>query len=187
MKKEKIISTVLALATITNMSGCTKIDDTNTQKITSKVESEPSTMTAYMELYDNEMDYTKIINDYLINNKDLSSMEYKKAVYMLLSNTDTPMNVYLEELRTLLMLNINPSCNESFNELFANLINAAQSAPLDATIKYEIARLYLPLAAYYHELECNDQSHLENYNPDEDIYSCTNLEELLEEYNKRSR
>lgn len=181
----RIIITITALATL--LGAChamAKKEEENNLEIQNISEE---TNILKDNLYDENIDYIATINDYLNNNKDLSDLEYKKAVYMLLNNTNIPMDTYNEELKTLLMLSVNPSCVDSFDEIFSNLITASKTRGLNPSFSYEIARLYLPLAAYEHELECDDPSHIANYNPDYDIYRCTNLEELYKEYNKRSK
>lgn len=170
-----IIASIIAITAITSVA-CTNVKaKDNTQVL------------AYsnIDLYDKSMDYINVINDYILNDKDLSETEYKSAVYMFLCNTNVPIDEYRNELHLMLLASINPSCVENFDTLFANLIKALDNENLNKQVKQEIARVYLPLAAYFHELECNDSSHIKNYNPDKDIYKCN---ELNAEYNrKRSR
>ncbi len=169
-----IIASVVAITTITSVA-CTTLNNQDNFQVISN---------SNMVLYDDNMDYISTINDYITNDKELSDMEYKKAVYMYLYNTNVSMDEYKSELHTLLLCSINPSCVDNFDTLFVNLINALNNKNLNVQVREELSRVYLPLAAYFHELECNDPSHLKNYNPDINVYECDTLKE---EYRKRSR
>lgn len=126
-------------------------------------------------LYDANMDYISVINDYLDNNKDLSNIEYVKAVYMLLYNSNVEMNNYLDELNTMLICNQNPTCvsMEEWEETFSNLIKVSKTKGLTMEASYELGRLVLPLAAYIHSMNCEYCNG--SFNPDIEIYNCSSL------------
>lgn len=124
----------------------------------------------YMYLYNDKIDYMTIINNYM-DGKRVRKIDYLQAVYMLLYNTDVSMSEYLEEFNKLLLISQNPSCisEDMWEKLFKNLINAYKDC-------LSISEMYLYLAAFSHELSCNNQEHPVNYDILIDSkYTCSDL------------
>ena len=76
--KEKIIVGIIAMNSKNNIKNEEESIAVSNTSIENVQSSEFNNL-----LYDNEIDYINIINDYLDNNKDLANIEYNKAVYML--------------------------------------------------------------------------------------------------------
>lgn len=186
-KTQRILVTVIAVATLIGA-----VAALNTKK-NSNVEEEEISL-EYVEnnktledllkdrLYDDNIDYINVINDYLSNYKDLKDIMYIKSVYMLLYNSDVEITKYLEELNTMLDFNQRVTCCDidEWKKKFNNLIKVSQTKDLSRDAYESLGRLVLPLAAYTHTLncpECEEVYGLENgsYNPDSgDTFKCYN-------------
>ncbi len=178
-KIQRITITVIALVTLINgikaMNSKNNIKNEEESIAVSNTSIENVQSSEFNNLlYDNEIDYINIINDYLDNNKDLANIEYNKAVYMLLYNSNVDMNLYLDELNTILMYNQVPSdiSKDNWNESLANLITVSKTKGLTSDASLELGRLVLPLAAYIHAISCPENC-TGLYNPDTGMsYEC---------------
>lgn len=188
--KKKMLSVVSAILAITIVTGCNAnrnrdIDNDNSQDIVASENSEnlrfnaseidnqfrPTTLEYLKEtLYDEDIDFDSIIEKYLstkYSERESLKDDFLRALYMYLINTDIPLELYLEELNTLLVEHQLPRCldNVTWNRCFGNLIKAQKDYS-------SLVEMYIDLAIYVHEYECKEEHTLNEL----DSYSCIVLE-----------
>ena len=219
---KRLFSTILAVVTITNITGCSKnINNCNKQDETiaiesgQDIESEQKNFneikieddTIYFEeltpeildkseieaesteftinniknsdgildllndqLFDESIDYNLVINIYL--NTDFDKREnlindYLRASYMLLLNSDTSIDIYLEELNNMAIMQQIPMCvpEDIWNKQFGHLLLLLG--------EYEsLFDKFGPLAYYIHDLSCEEEHTFSEYGS----YTCPNLQ-----------
>lgn len=189
---KKILSTILALSTISSLSGCSKkssdenvirtivIDNTQEQNFqdsfstNNNLDSNTVLDILNENLYDEYIDYNLIIKNYL--NTDYNSRtelkdDYLRAIYMLLINSDVSMNIYLEELNNLIIMQQVPM--ELPQDVWIKLFGHLDTLKNDYQSLYE---MFIDFAIYVHEIECIEKHNFNEYGS----YTCNDLEE---EYN----
>ena len=125
----------------------------------------------YERLYDENIDYNFVINNYLntdyCERSELTN-DYLRALYMLLYNSNNMMINYLKELNTMAIMQQIPMCvpEDIWNTEFANLLILLNG--------YEsLFEKFGPLAFYVHDIECEH----EHIFDDCDCYTCPGLQE----------
>ncbi len=125
-------------------------------------------------LYTIDINYQDVIRTYLetdYSEREQLDLNYIKALYMLLYNTNIPMTNYLKELNTMAIMQQIPTCvpEDIWNKEFANLLT---------NFDYENESLFEkfgPLAYYVHVLKCEEEHNLNIYGG----YTCPNLDKEL--------
>lgn len=121
-------------------------------------------------LYDENMDYKAVINNYLSSDYDTRPSlkdDYFRALYMLLLNSGVDMNVYLEELNNMCILGLVPTelPEDLWYQYFGNLIQVSNNYN-------SLYDMFGEFAQYVHEIDCLEEHTINEYGG----YSCSNLE-----------
>lgn len=121
-------------------------------------------------LYDESIDYKLVIKNYLNNYENRAEIkdDYLRAVYMLLLNTNVPMEIYLKELHIMTLMQQIPMCvpESIWYSSFGNLIAVDPEC-------ISLFDMFSEFAIYVHSLECNDNHTLNDF----DCFTCPSLEE----------
>ena len=124
-------------------------------------------------LFDQYIDYNLVIKNYLDMDYDLrSSMkdDYLRAVYMLMLNSGIPIQTYLKELHTMMIMQQIPMCvpEDIWYASFGNLIVLSNGYP-------SLFEMFIDFATFVHEVGCEEEHMLNDYC----AYTCKKLEDEL--------
>jgi len=161
---------------ISDVAITTEYDISKVDTIAPSIEEEPVVEKSLEDilketLYDENIDYQLVIKTYLNTDYDKRESlknDYLRALYMLMINSNVPMNAYIYELNTLMIMQQFPTCvpEDIWNLSFGNLI------ALDPNCQ-SIYEMYIDMAMYIHNICCDKEHYLNDYYG----YSCENLEE----------
>ena len=121
-------------------------------------------------LYDENIDYEFVIKTYLeldYDKREELKNDYLRAIYMKMYNSSVSMNIYLEELHTLMLMQQIPMCVPE--DIWYNSFNHLLELVPNCISLYDV---YFDIAKFVHEMSC-DKEHLIN---EYFGYSCDELE-----------
>jgi len=186
---KRLLSSIIAISIVANLTACSntkakyyELQENQTSVVASSdnLNLQSSSVTGLefvlsSKLFDQNIDYLNVIRKYLsIDYYDRYQMrdEYLKAIYMMMYNSDVPMNIYLHEIHDLSVLQQVPMClpDDYFHATFQNLIDLYPCS--------SIFDLYSDFAMYVHGVRCGLP-----HNTNE--FGCYTCQDLKTEYNRK--